>query len=55
MDVVDPPLFKHRRYWLAAIIAQLAILDSFGLASSSDKASAQWLNRMFACHYANDG
>lgn len=33
----------------------LAILDPFGLASSSDKASAQWLNRMFAGHYSNAG
>ena len=50
-----PPLFKHRRYWLAAIIVLLAILDPFGLASSSDKASAQWLNRMFASHYGGEG
>ena len=50
-----PPLFKHRRYWLAVLIVLLAILDPFGLASSSDKASAQWLNRMFASHYANNG
>ena len=39
-----PPLFKYRRYWLAVIIVLLAILDPFGLASSSDKASAQWLS-----------
>ncbi len=50
-----PPLFKYRRYWLAALIVLLAILDPFGLASSSDKASAQWLNRMFASHYAHEG
>ncbi|AZF35121.1 hypothetical protein C4J88_0306 [Pseudomonas sp. R4-39-08] len=51
----NPPLFKYRRYWLAAIIVLLAILDPFGLASSSDKASAQWLNRMFASHYPSLG
>ena len=50
-----PPLFKYRRYWLAVIIVLLAILDPFGLASSSDKASAQWLNRMFASHYPSLG
>ncbi|MGY2232411.1 CHASE2 domain-containing protein [Pseudomonas tolaasii] len=49
------PLFTLRRYGLAVFIVLLAILDPFGLASSSDKASAQWLNRMFASHYANDG
>ncbi|KTC19384.1 nucleotide cyclase [Pseudomonas marginalis ICMP 9505] len=49
------PLFNRRRYWLAAFIVLLAILDPFGLASSSDKASAQWLNRMFAGHYSNAG
>lgn len=49
------PLFNCRRYWLAAIIVLLAIFDPFGLASSSDKASAQWLNRMIAGHYPNDG
>jgi hypothetical protein len=49
----NPPLFKYRRYWLAVIIVLLAILDPFGLASSSDKASAQWLNRMLASHYSN--
>ncbi|MBC3300184.1 CHASE2 domain-containing protein [Pseudomonas sp. SWRI18] len=51
----SPPLFNYRRYWLAALIVLLAILDPFGLASSSDKASAQWLNRMFASHYSNAG
>ncbi|TYK58460.1 CHASE2 domain-containing protein [Pseudomonas synxantha] len=51
----NPPLFKYRRYWLAALIVLLAILDPFGLASSSDKASAQWLNRMFASHYPSLG
>jgi len=55
MDLSTPPLFNHRRYWLAAIIVLLAVLDPFGLASSSDKASAQWLNRMFASHYSNEG
>lgn len=49
------PLFNRRRYWLALLIVLLAILDPFGLASSSDKASAQWLNRMFASHYPNTG
>ncbi|MEX5590936.1 CHASE2 domain-containing protein, partial [Pseudomonas urmiensis] len=33
----------------------MAILAPFGLASSSDKASAQWLNRMFASHYPSLG
>ncbi|WP_339529341.1 CHASE2 domain-containing protein [Pseudomonas mucidolens] len=51
----NPPLFKVRRYWLAALIVLLAVLDPFGLASSSDQASAQWLNRMFASGYERDG
>lgn len=51
----NPPLFNYRRYWLAALIVLLAVLDPFGLASSSDKASAQWLNRMLASKYHNDG
>lgn len=53
--LTNPPLFKHRRYWLAAFIVLLAVLDPFGLASSSDKASAQWLNRMFASGYSGAG
>jgi CHASE2 domain-containing sensor protein len=51
----NPPLFNRRRYWLAAFIVLLAVLDPFGLASSSDKASAQWLNRMFASGYPSAG
>lgn len=51
----SPPLFKRRRLWLALFIVLLAVLDPFGLASSSDKASAQWLNRMFASGYSSDG
>jgi CHASE2 domain-containing sensor protein len=53
--LINPPLFKHRRYWLAAFIVLLAVLDPFGLASSSDKASAQWLNRMLASGYPDTG
>jgi len=52
---LNPPLFNHRRYWLAALIVLLAILDPFGLASSSDKSSAQWLNRVFASSYPDTG
>ena len=37
----NPPLFNRRRYLLAFFIVLLAVLDPFGLASSSDKASAQ--------------
>ena len=51
----NPPLFKYRRYWLAAFIVLLAILDPFGLASSSDKASSQWLSRLFASSYPSTG
>ncbi|MFC6339224.1 CHASE2 domain-containing protein [Pseudomonas sp. CCM 7891] len=50
-----PPLFTRRRYYLAALIVLLAILDPFGLASSSDKASAQWFNRMLSGGYPNTG
>ncbi len=48
-------LFTKRRCLLAVIIVALAILDPFGLASSSDKASAQWLNRMLSSSYPSVG
>ncbi|MGX9764086.1 CHASE2 domain-containing protein [Pseudomonas shahriarae] len=51
----NPPLFNRRRYLLAFFIVLLAVLDPFGLASSSDKASAQWLNRMFSSNYPSTG
>ena len=51
----NPPLFNRRRYLLAFFIVLLAVLDPFGLASSSDKASAQWLNRMFSSKYPSTG
>ncbi|WP_338493895.1 CHASE2 domain-containing protein [Pseudomonas trivialis] len=50
-----PRLFNKRRYLLAVFIVVLAILDPFGLASSSDKASAQWLNRMLSSSYPGVG
>lgn len=33
----------------------LAVLDPFGISSSSSNASAQWLNRVFASSYKNTG
>jgi CHASE2 domain-containing sensor protein len=48
-------LFSGRQYWLAAFIVLLAVLDPFGLSTSSDNASAQWLNRLFASNYPSTG
>lgn len=50
-----PPLFTRRRCCLALLIGLLAILDPFGLASSSDKASAEWFNRMLSSSYPSTG
>ncbi len=50
-----PPLFTFRRCCLALLIGLLAILDPFGLASSSDKASAEWFNRMLSSSYPSTG
>lgn len=40
---------------MGLIFVLLALLDPFGLSSSSDQASEQWLNRMFASRYENKG
>ncbi|MHC8409028.1 CHASE2 domain-containing protein [Pseudomonas sp. Hz4] len=49
------PLFSSWQYVLGALIVVLAVLDPFGLSSSSNNASAQWLNRVFASSYKNTG
>lgn len=49
------PLFTRWQYVLGALVVALAILDPFGLASSSNHASAQWLNRVFASKYERTG
>jgi hypothetical protein len=55
MSAKSPPLFTWRQYLLGAFIVLLAVLDPFGLSSSSDNASAQWLNRMVASGYKSKG
>lgn len=40
---------------MGLIFVVLALLDPFGLSSSSDQASEQWLNRMFASRYEGKG
>lgn len=47
--------FTWRQYLLGAIILLLALLDPFGLTSSTETASAQWLNRIFASNYSPSG
>lgn len=49
------PLFSRWEYVLGALFVVLAVLDPFGLSSSSNNASAQWLNRVFANSYPNTG
>ncbi|MDN4543542.1 CHASE2 domain-containing protein [Pseudomonas sp. C32] len=49
------PLFTRWQLVLAAMIVALAVLDPFGLSSSSSNASAQWLNRVFAGSYKSAG
>ena len=49
------PLFSRWQYFLGAVILLLAVLDPFGLSSSSNNASAQWLNRVFASGYESHG
>jgi CHASE2 domain-containing sensor protein len=49
------PLFTRRKYLLGVFVVLLAILDPFGLSSSSSNASAQWLNRIFANFYPDEG
>lgn len=48
-------LFSWRQYALSVFILLLAVLDPFGLSSSSNDASAQWLNRVFAGGYERSG
>lgn len=48
-------LFTLRQYALGAILVCIAVLDPFGLTSSSDDASARWLNRVFASFYPDTG
>jgi CHASE2 domain-containing sensor protein len=48
-------LFSGRQYLLAALVVLLAVLDPFGLSTSSDEASAKWLNRVFASNYKSAG
>ena len=48
-------LFSIRQYLLGIIILLLALFDPFGLTSSTETASAQWLNRIFASHYSSVG
>ena len=50
-----PPLFSRWQYVLGALVVALAVLDPFGLSSSSNNASAQWLNRVFASSYKDTG
>jgi CHASE2 domain-containing sensor protein len=49
------PLFSPWQYALGALVVALAVLDPFGISSSSSNASAQWLNRVFASSYKNTG
>ncbi|WP_095144551.1 CHASE2 domain-containing protein [Pseudomonas sp. Irchel s3b6] len=49
------PLFSLKQYALGLVVLLIALLDPFGLSSSSDNASAQWLNRMFASLYDSKG
>ncbi|MCQ2999126.1 CHASE2 domain-containing protein [Pseudomonas syringae] len=48
-------LFSGRQYLLAALVVLMAVLDPFGLSTSSDDASARWLNRVFASSYNSIG
>lgn len=47
--------FSGRQYAFGAFIVALALLDPFGLTSSTDDASAKWLNRIFASFYPDTG
>lgn len=49
------PLFTRWQLVLGALVVALAVLDPFGLSSSSSNASAQWLNRVFASSYESTG
>ncbi len=48
-------LFTGRQLLLGFIILLVALLDPFGLTSATEKASAQWLNRVFASKYPGSG
>ncbi|NUU34644.1 CHASE2 domain-containing protein [Pseudomonas sp. C2B4] len=49
------PLFSRWQVVLGVLVLAMALLDPFGLASSSNNASAQWLNRVFASKYQRTG
>lgn len=51
----NSPLFSRWECVLGVLFVVLAVLDPFGLSSSSNYASAQWLNRVFASGYKNTG
>lgn len=51
---------KYFRFWLGQVLLGLfigciALLDPFGLSSSSDAASSQWINRIAASSYPDIG
>lgn len=44
-----------RQVLFGLVVILIALLDPFGLATSTDDASANWLNRLLATQYADDG
>jgi CHASE2 domain-containing sensor protein len=44
-----------RKYFFGTFILLMVVLDPFGLTSSTENASAQWLNRMFSGYYDPTG
>lgn len=49
------PRFPLRQLLFGVTVVLIALLDPFGLASSTDDASASWLNRLLADQYADKG
>lgn len=48
-------LFKFQRLMLGLLVLLVAVFDPFGLNSSTETASAHWLNRVFATWYDQRG
>lgn len=47
--------FSPRQLLFTIVVAGIALLDPFGISSSTDEASATWLNRLLAGNYSDAG
>ena len=53
--MLKPSLYTLRQALFGLSVILIALLDPFGIASSTDDASARWLNRLLAERYADEG